>query len=346
MRKILLVCVVSLWTAVSFAQETQWAAVEGKISTPWAEQVNPESPLPEHPRPQMVRNTWLNLNGLWDYVITPVGTSVSNSYDGKILVPFAVESSLSGVGRKVGKDSVLIYNRTITLPSDFRKKKVLLHFGAVDWKCEVSVNGTAIGSHTGGYDPFSFDITSALKRSGAQEIKVTVWDPSDGGPQPRGKQVKTPKGIWYTSVTGIWQTVWLEAVPQTYIKSVKITTDPDQGTVTLKGDIDATQSGDRLKMSVWDGTQKIAEGDSEQAEVSLTIPDAKRWSPASPFLYDVRITLVRKGKTVDEVRSYFGMRTISVAADSKGIQRMLLNDEMLFQYGPLDQGWWPDGLYT
>lgn len=346
MRKILLVCVVALWTTVSFAQNTEWAAVQGKISTPWAEQVNPESPLPEHPRPQMMRNSWLNLNGLWDYAIKPVGTSAGNSYDGKILVPFAVESSLSGVKRKVGKDSVLIYKRTITLPSDFRKKKILLHFGAVDWKCEVSVNGTAVGSHTGGYDPFSFDITSVLKRSGAQEIKVTVWDPSDDGPQPRGKQVKMPKGIWYTSVTGIWQTVWLEAVPQTYIRSVRITTDPDRGTVTLNGEIDAIQSGDRLKMSVWDGTQKVVEGDSEQPEVSLTIPGAKRWSPSNPFLYDVRITLVRKGKTIDEVRSYFGIRKISVAADSKGIQRMLLNDEMLFQYGPLDQGWWPDGLYT
>ncbi len=346
MRKILLCCVLSCWTTLLVGQDSKWAPVEGKISTQWSEQVNPELPLPEHPRPQMVRDSWLNLNGLWDYAIEPVGTTTITGYDGKILVPFAVESSLSGVARRVGKDSVLLYKRTVTLPSSFRNKKVVLHFGAVDWKCEVSVNGTPVGSHAGGYDPFSFDITSALKRSGSQEIKVTVWDPSDDGPQPRGKQVKAPKGIWYTSVTGIWQTVWLEAVPQTYIRSIKLSTDPDQNKVTLNGEVDAIQPGDRLKMSVWDGTQKVAEADSEKPEVTITVPNAKRWSPENPFLYDLRITLVRKGKTIDEVKSYFGMRKISVAADSKGHLRMLLNDEALFQYGPLDQGWWPDGLYT
>lgn len=346
MRRLLLLAFVTCWVSISVAQETPWAPVEGKITTAWAEQVNPASPLPDYPRPQMIRERWLNLNGLWDYVIVPKEITDGATYQGKILVPFAVESALSGVGKMVGKENAVVYRRSVTLPSNFKRHKVLLHFGAVDWKCEVSVNGQAVGSHTGGYDPFTFDITSALKRSGAQEIKVTVWDPTDEGPQPRGKQVRTPKSIWYTPVTGIWQTVWLEAVPTTYIRNIRLTPDLDQSTIALAADLEALEPGDRLRMSVWDGTLKVAEQDSEQGNLTINVPDAKKWSPADPFLYDLRITLVRKGKTIDEVRSYFGMRKISMAPDAKGVQRMWLNNEILFQYGPLDQGWWPDGLYT
>lgn len=330
----------------SIAQNAQWAPVEGRIATSWAKEVKAETPLPEYPRPQMVRDAWMNLNGLWDYAIKPRETADVAAYDGRILVPFAIESSLSGVGKTVGKENVLLYRRTVTLPAAFRNKKVLLHFGAVDWRCDVSVNGRAVGSHAGGYDPFSFDITSALKRSGAQEIKVVVWDPTDEGPQPRGKQIRTPKGIWYTPVTGIWQTVWLEAVPETYIKTLKLTSDFDKETVSVKADVDAIKSGDRIKVSLWDGSQKVAEQESAQGEMTIALAGAKKWSPSNPFLYDVRIAVTRKGKTVDEVRSYVGIRKISMAADANGIQRMLLNNEMLFQYGPLDQGWWPDGLYT
>lgn len=346
MRRFLILGFLSCWVSISVAQDPAWSAVEGKISTPWAAEVNAETPLPEYPRPNMVRGAWVNLNGLWDYAIKPKETPQVSAYDGKILVPFAVESSLSGVGKTVGKENVLLYRHTVTLPSAFRNKKVLLHFGAVDWKCDVSVNGVAVGSHTGGYDPFSFDITGALKRSGPQEIRVTVWDPSDEGPQPRGKQVKAPKSIWYTPVTGIWQTVWLEAVNSTYIKSIRITPDTDKETLSLQAEVDALQAGDRLRLSVWDGTQKIGETDSEALQLSIGMTGSKKWSPANPFLYDLRITLVRKGKTIDEVRSYCGMRKISVDRNASGIQRMLLNDQMLFQYGPLDQGWWPDGLYT
>ena len=346
MRKFLLLACFTCWVSISIAQERAWAPVEGKIATSWADQVNPAAPLPEYPRPQMIRELWLNLNGLWDYAIRPKETTVVTSYDGKILVPFPVESALSGVGKTVGKESVVVYRHSVTLPSTFRNHKVLMHFGAADWRCTVSVNGTSVGQHTGGYDPFSFDITAALKRSGAQEIQVTVWDPTDEGPQPRGKQVNTPKSIWYTPVTGIWQTVWLEAVPQTYIKNIRLTPDLDKSTLSLLATADGIQPGDRLRMSVWEGTQKVAEMDSEGLNITLPIPSAKPWSPADPFLYDLRITLVRKGKTIDEVRSYFGMRKISMAPDANGIQRMVLNNEMMFQYGPLDQGWWPDGLYT
>ena len=346
MKKILILFFISSFVSVVVAQTPEWKIVEGKITTPWAEKVNPSGPLPEYPRPQMVRDNWLNLNGLWDYAIKPKETQDVSGYDGKILVPFAVESALSGIGKVVGKENVLLYRHTVTLPKDFKNKKILLHFGAVDWQCAVVVNGVKVGSHTGGYDPFNFDITAALKKSGIQEIKVTVWDPTDEGPQPRGKQVKTPKSIWYTPVTGIWQTVWLEAVPETYIQSTRLIPDIDKETLTLRAVINNLKPGDRIKISAWDGTQKIAEQDTDGLEVSLSIPNARLWSPANPFLYDLRITVMRQGKTIDEVRSYFAMRKISMAPDQNGIQRMLLNNEFLFQYGPLDQGWWPDGLYT
>ncbi len=346
MRKFSLLFLITFLVLGANAQTTPWKIVEGKISTAWAEQVSAATPLPEYPRPQMIRDSWLNLNGLWDYAIKAKQTPEVTDYDGKILVPFAVESSLSGIGKSVSKENVLLYRHTVTLPKEFKGKTILLHFGAVDWQCDVMVNGMKVGTHTGGYDPFYFDITDALKKSGAQEIKVMVWDPSDEGPQPRGKQVKTPKSIWYTSVTGIWQTVWLEAVPKTYIEFTRLVPDIDQKTVSLHAAVKNVQAGDRLKMSAWDGTQKIAEQDTDSLKVTLAIPNPRLWSPADPFLYNVRITIMRGGKTIDEVRSYFGMRKISMAPDGNGIQRMLLNNEFLFQYGPLDQGWWPDGLYT
>jgi beta-galactosidase/beta-glucuronidase len=346
MRKIyILFLFVSFVEGVS-AQTTPWKIVPGKITTDWSEKVDPAKPLPEYPRPQMVRDTWMNLNGLWDYAIKPKELPGVSAYDGQILVPFAVESALSGIGKMVGKENVLLYRRTITMPKDFKGKKAILHFGAVDWRCDVTVNDVTVGSHSGGYDPFSFDITQALKKSGAQEIKVTVWDPTDEGPQPRGKQIKNPNSIWYTPVTGIWQTVWLELVPQTYIASVKLVPDIDKETVSLHAMIDNFQAGDRIKISAWDGTRKVAEKDSEIMDITLPVVAPHLWSPENPFLYDVRIALLRGGKTIDEVRSYFGMRKISIAPDSRGIQRMQLNNVFLFQYGPLDQGWWPDGLYT
>lgn len=346
MRRILLLFLVSVSFTLTSAQDTRWRIAGDRITTQWSEKVNPALPLPEYPRPQMVRENWLNLNGLWHYDIQPKDSPQNSSFDGTILVPFAIESALSGVGKNVGNENVLVYRRTFTLPREFRNKSVLLHFGAVDWKCDVSINGVDVGTHSGGYDPFTFDITPALKKSGAQEITVTVWDPSDDGPQPRGKQVKNPKGIWYTSVTGIWQTVWLEAVPDTFIESLKLTPDVDHSSLAVKAVVKNTRSGDRIRISAWDGTSKVAEQESQELSLTLPLADAKLWSPADPFLYDLRVEIIRKGKTVDHVQSYFGMRKISMAADANGVQRMQLNNEMLFQYGPLDQGWWPDGLYT
>ncbi|WP_132055761.1 glycoside hydrolase family 2 protein [Pseudocnuella soli] len=335
-------------TLNSYAQTTtQWKPAEGRISTPWAAKVNPAAPLPEYPRPQLVRNTWMNLNGLWDYSLLPQGgdTRPAN-FDGKILVPFAVESSLSGVAKTVGKDSVLWYRRTVTLPRNFNGQKVLLHFGAVDWQADVYVNGQPAGTHKGGYDPFSFDITPHLKR-GQQEIVVRVWDPSDDGPQPRGKQVKRPHGIWYTPVTGIWQTVWLEAVPQTYISETKQTPDFDSKQVTVQAQVAGAQASDVVQVSVMAGGAEVAKGQgSPGSDITITVPNGRAWSPKDPFLYDLKYTVLRNGRKLDEAKSYFALRKVSMAPDAAGIQRMLLNNEFVFHFGPLDQGWWPDGLYT
>lgn len=322
-----------------------WQMVEGKISTPWAKQVNADRPLPEYPRPQMVRDLWTNLNGLWDYSIKPAQDSTPTAYDGKILVPYAVEAALSGVGKTVGADQKLWYRKSVTIPSTYKGKNVLLHFGAVDWRCEVFVNGKLAGKHEGGYDPFSYDITKLL-RKGTQDIVVSVWDPSDDGPQPRGKQVNKPHGIWYTPVTGIWQTVWLEAVPATYIMQTRQVPNIDNGTLQVTALVNNLQAGDQLKVTALQNGKAVAEQTWSGMSGTLTIPNAELWSPDSPTLYDLEFTLIRKNKTIDHVKSYFAMRKISVGTDENGIQRMLLNNVFLFHFGPLDQGWWPDGLYT
>lgn len=340
----ILLCLFSAWQCP--AQVNGWRIAGDRITTPWAAKVDPTNPLPEYPRPQLVRESWMNLNGLWDFVILPRSENIPGSYEGKILVPFPAESALSGVNKTVGSENRLWYRRTFTLPASFRNKRTLLHFGAVDWQCDVFVNGTKVGSHQGGFDPFSFDITAHLKRSGAQELTVAVWDPTDEGPQPRGKQVNKPHSIWYTPVTGIWQTVWVEAVPETYIERTRHAVDLEDLRLSVKAVLRNAVQGDVLSVSAFDGERLIGEAQSSSDSVVLEIANPKLWSPENPFLYDLKIAVMRKGKIIDEVRSYFAMRKISMEADSKGIQRMMLNNEFLFQYGPLDQGWWPDGLYT
>ncbi|WP_073231454.1 glycoside hydrolase family 2 protein [Pedobacter caeni] len=330
------------------AQQKNWALIKNRIVTPWAEKVNPESLLPDYPRPQLVRSqNWKNLNGLWSYAITPKTQNDPVKYQGNILVPFAVESALSGVGKTVGKDSVLWYKNNITIPAAMKNQEVLLHFGAVDWQAEIFVNGKSAGQHQGGFDPFTFNITSLLKKGGAQEIKVRVWDPTDEGPQPRGKQVRKPEGIWYTPVTGIWQTVWLESVPKTHIISTQQTPDIDAKTLSVNVNVESAQAGDQLRITAFDGKSQVAQKEAAVNDrVSLAIENPKLWSTKTPFLYDLKIELLRKGKVIDQAGSYFAMRKSSMAKDQNGIQRMLINNEFVFQYGPLDQGWWPDGLYT
>jgi beta-galactosidase/beta-glucuronidase len=332
---------------LSAKAQTGWKPVGGKIMTPWAEKINPANPLPEYPRPQLARsNNWKNLNGLWDYAITDKSAEAPKAYQGKILVPFAVESALSGVGKILDKDNLLWYKTSFTIPANM-KNNILLHFGAVDWKTEIWLNGQKVGTHEGGFDPFSFDITAFVKKGGKQELVLSVWDPTDEGPQPRGKQVKKPEGIWYTPVSGIWQTVWLESVPKTYVASTRQTPDIDTKTLVVSADVQSAAAGDKLRITAFDGKTKVAEQEVEvKEEVSLAIANPKLWTPNSPFLYDLKVAVLRNGKVIDEAGSYFAMRKSSMGPDKEGTQRMLLNNEFVFQYGPLDQGWWPDGLYT
>lgn len=330
----------------------QYAPAGDSLKTRWASEVTPENVWQDYPRPQMYRLYWENLNGLWDYAIRPKGENNIGEFDGKILVPFCVESSLSGVQKYVGKDNELWYQREFDYAL-YGKEHLLLHFGAVDWDCDVWVNDIKVGSHTGGYTPFTFDITQAVKKKG-NVLKVRVWDPTDEGEQPCGKQHVKPHGIWYTPVTGIWQTVWLEVVAnETYIEDLKIIPDIDNQTVTVIPEIVNASRDIKVKVEVYAknarGRNKIvSKGRSingETVEVAMPV-DAILWSPDNPFLYGVDVSVYKGNKLVDYVISYFAMRKFSTAKDENGIVRLMLNNEPIFMFGPLDQGWWCDGLYT
>jgi beta-galactosidase/beta-glucuronidase len=320
-----------------------WQPVPGSLMTRWAKEVTPENAWREYPRPQLVRPEWQNLNGLWEYAVTPRETAEFPEVQGQILVPFPLESALSGVRRSLSPGERLWYRCTFRVPQSWQGKRLLLHFGAVDWEADVRVNGQGIGNHRGGFLPFWFDITRALQ-SGDNELVVAVTDPTDASWQARGKQVREPGSIWYTAVSGIWQTVWLEPVPQTFIAGLKITPDLDLGTVRveLKAGGAADQLGS-VHFRAYSAGEQVAEGlsGSTSMEVTLSIPQAKTWSPASPYLYDL---VVESGD--DRVNSYFGMRKFSLGQDVRGRMRLCLNNRPLFQFGPLDQGYWPDGLYT
>ena len=324
----------------------QWKPAGDKIKTPWGEQLNPKNVLPEYPRPIMERHEWKNLNGSWNYAITKKGEAAPGNYQGEILVPFAVESSLSGVGKRINEHQELWYQRTFDVPSSWKGKQILLHFGAVDWKADVWVNDVKVGEHTGGFTPFYFDITSALNK-GNNQLVVKVWDPADRGEQPRGKQVERPEGIWYTPVTGIWQTVWLEPVAAQHIAHLKTTPDIDKKTVKVEVTTNVC-SPDKVEVKVFDGKNLVAKGAAlNGVPVELTMPeDVKLWSPESPSLYDMEVTLYKDGKAIDQVKSYTALRKFSTHKDKNGITRLQLNNKDYFQFGPLDQGWWPDGLYT
>ncbi len=277
----------------------QWKPAGARLMTRWAKTVSPVKVHPEYPRPQLVRSDWVNLNGLWDYAIRPVAAENPKQADGKILVPFPVESALSGVGRMVGKEKRVWYRRTFEAPGSWKGSRVLLHFGAVDWEAKVWVNGKPAGNHRGGYDPFTFDVTGLLTPGGdSQRLEVSVWDPSDEGPQPRGKQVSKPRGIWYTPVTGIWQTVWLEAVPLTSIESLHILPDVDGKKLKVKA---ATLGPDKVKVKVSVPSLGI-EGEGAPGDtIELALKNFALWSPAQPKLYDLEVELLSGGKTVDRV---------------------------------------------
>lgn len=320
---------------------------EAKLVTPWTEDMNPEAPLQEYPRPQLVRENWQNLNGQWDYTILPKGSIPEIGFAGSITVPFPVESYLSGVQKEVGPDMELWYEKEFELSSKPGKNRVILHFGAVDWESEVWVNGTSVGVHQGGFDGFSYDITDQIVSGKKQTIRVRVWDPSDGGPQPRGKQIQKPHGIWYTPVTGIWQTVWIEQVPQTYLASIYSNTDWENGVQVFYPEVEGATDGVEVEVSL--SLDGVAAGSfkaqaNKPAPVKLSTLQA--WSPDNPVLYDVTVKLINGKKVLEEVDSYAAYRDVRMGKDADGFQRIFLNGNPLFQYGPLDQGWWPDGLYT
>ena len=339
--------ILSLFTISLLAQNTEKANV-GKIMSRWARDLNPKAVLQEYPRPQMKREQWMNLNGSWDYAITSYDLTWPENYEGKILVPFAVESALSGVEKRVSDKDLLWYRRSFDLPSNWKGQDILLHFGAVDWETTVFVNGVKVGRHQGGYDPFSFDITRALRPSTSQEIVVSVWDPTNDGTQPRGKQVVKPKGIWYTPVSGIWQTVWLEPVPPQSVTSLKVTPDIDEKTLTVLVTGKKPGATDyQVKLVALEGKKKVATTRGKlNVPLTLAINTPRLWSPDEPFLYNLEVSVEQNGKEVDRVASYFAMRKISLDKDQDGHERLFLNNKPVFQYGTLDQGWWPGGLYT
>ncbi len=346
MRKVLGAICASLLVVQAYAQ---WKPAGDKIKTAWAEQVNPQQVLPEYPRPIMERADWQNLNGEWDYAIRPKGEVEPATFDGKILVPFAVESSLSGVQQMVGEANELWYKRTFQVPSAWKGKEILLHFGAVDWQADVFVDDVLIGSHVGGYTPFSLNVTPYLSaKSATHKLVVRVWDPSDKGYQPRGKQVSNPEGIWYTPVTGIWQTVWLEPVNASHITAIKAIPDVDKQVMHVTvSTCSPSLASDIVEVELLDKGQVIASAKGVQGkELRLAVKQPTLWEPSNPYLYDMKVRLTKNGRSVDEVKSYTAFRKISTVRDEQGLMRMCLNDKPLFQYGPLDQGWWPDGLYT
>jgi len=326
-------------------KEINWKIAENPILTEWAADVDPEKPWKEYPRPDMVRNAWMNLNGMWDYAITQKGTK-PESWDGTILVPYPIESALSGVKKVVTEDQNLWYKTTFTIPRVWDKKHILLNFEAVDWETTVWIDGKEAGEHRGGYDPFTLDITEFLGTAKVHEMLVCVWDPTDKGTQPRGKQVSSPGSIWYTPTTGIWQTVWIEPVNETYISSFRTVTDATNGTVTFKAD--ATNAGSAsLLFNIKKDGKTIASATGKAGEnITVKINEPVLWSPENPFLYDIEIELNNDNGTTDKVLSYTGLRNISLGKTPDGFTRMLLNNEFVFQNGPLDQGFWPDGLYT
>jgi len=313
--------------------------------TRWGKEITPEVVWTEYPRPQMTRAEWLNLNGLWEYAITPAEDR-EPAFEGQILIPFPLESALSGVKQNLQPDELLWYRRSFTIPKTWNGQRILLHFGAVDWEATVQVNGVDVGTHRGGYLPFHFDITDSLN-TGENELVVSVWDPTDKNWGARGKQVLNPKGIWYTAISGIWQTVWLEPVPETYIEGLKLT--PDIEAETLKIEVQLCGEIDNLHIMSTAKSRKeqtgVVSGSSLEPLV-MSIPNPRLWEPDDPRLYDLEVEIFNSGKLVDRVQSYFGMRKFSVELDERGQQRLCLNNRPLFHYGPLDQGYWPDGLYT
>jgi beta-galactosidase/beta-glucuronidase len=323
-----------------------WQPATGPLRTRWAKEVSPQNAHPEYPRPQLVRNEWLNLNGVWGFDIT-ASDEQPTTFSTEILVPFPVESALSGVMKAVSEKERLWYRRTFDIPRGWLGRRILLNFGAVDFEAKVFVNGKNVGMHRGGYDGFSFDITDSLNPAGENELVVSVWDPTDAGTQPRGKQVRKPSGIWYTSTSGIWQTVWLEPVRAAHITGLAIVPDVDRSEIVINPRTTAPLSGYRIEIAIRDESgSRFSSSGPPGERIVVPINNARLWSPENPHLYSMVITLKLGSRVMDRVQSYVAMRKISLGKDVKGFTRLMLNNQPYFQFGPLDQGFWPDGIYT
>ncbi len=343
--------IILVLVALSSAQ-SEWRPVEGHLLTRWAADVDPGNPWPDYPRPQLVRTNWANLNGLWDYAISDATASVPTNWEGQILVPFPVESALSGVKKPLTASQALWYRRTFSTADRPTGHRLLLHFGAVDWEAVVWVNGVRVGAHRGGYTGFSFDITEHLKPDGENELVVRVWDPTGTDGSARGKQklesIAKPEGYWYTPCSGIWQTAWLEPVPANHISVLRVTPDFDAAILLIKAELAGVPDGAEVIVVARDaqGLEAGRAKGSLGSTLAVRLAEPHPWSPDDPHLYDLAVTLSVGGKTVDEVKSYAGLRKVSLGKDEKGFTRILLNNKVLFQAGLLDQGYWPDGIYT
>lgn len=343
-------CFIVFFMLANVVNAAGWEKKTAPIMTTWGENIDPLHVWEEYPRPQQERSEWMNLNGIWDFTVGINGGIYNKlrTYDQKILVPFPVESALSGIMDKNNQnaDKNYWYRRTFTIPETYKGKDILLHFGAVDWRCEVYLNGTKVGIHEGGYDSFSFNITEHLTGSGEQELSLFVFDSQWAGGHPHGKQSLNPNGIWYTPVTGIWQTVWLEPVSDTHIEDFTIVPDIDNKLVKITPVVAKAQDDLSLSVRIFDGGKQVAEKALKlDKETAIALTDVKLWDPSSPFLYDMELVLKKGDEVVDRVKSYFGMRKVALGK-YKEKPCIYLNNQPVFQYGILDQGWWPDGLYT
>jgi hypothetical protein len=366
--------ILAIVTLVSLCRAEDWKVPDkAPLLTKWSREVGPTNALPEYPRPQMARETWQNLNGLWDYAVSgKLEEKAPAAYTGKILVPYPIESALSGVMKPFLPKDRLWYHRTITIPEAWRGQRVLLHFGAVDWETIVYLNGRELGGHRGGYDAFTFDLTKALKSSEGQELVVSVLDPSDTSWHLHGKQTLHPGGCSYTACSGIWQTVWMEPVPlTTSIETLYAVPDLDKG--VLKLTVTGRVGNERLVLEAkaFDGDKEISSASGQAGfelsptlrenkvhfykntgswfttDIVVPMKNARLWSPEDPFLYNLVLVLKdEQGKALDTIKSYFGMRSLGKQLDSKGFTRFLVNGKPTLMAGALDQGFWPDGVYT
>ena len=337
------VFVFAMCVVTSDSVSGQWKPAETRLITEWGRALKPDAVWQEYPRPQMERSNWTNLNGLWSYAITTKDSAKPTKWDGQLLVPFAPEAPLSGVGRLVEPIEALWYRRSFTTPKT-NGQQTLLNFEAVDYDATVWVNGKEVGSHRGGHTPFTFDITDALV-NGENELVVRVLDATEGY-QLHGKQKLRNEGIWYTRVTGIWQTVWMEQVPTVHLRDLNYACDIDKGTITVTPEFSKSSEGAKIRVTASFKGQEVGKGECA-GPVTIAINKAQLWSPDAPNLYDLKVDLLNaSGTVIDSVKAYTALRKFDKAKNEQGHWQLTLNNQPIFQWGPLDQGWWPDGLLT